>query len=195
MAAAVVLPSCSRPASDEAELVKAALLAQASGPGGCRDLGQVITTTSAFFPGVRFFEAPCVREHGDTVVVNAAIDGEGTPFLLNSRSEFRFLLSQHRPVGIDSSNVVDYGLMTLFLTGEITGWAELVRDADSVPEAQLATAGFKRGELTGSGVQDFPHGVRIVWVTVSSGGDFLTYGMTLDTASGEMVIVQRPGDR
>ena len=86
-------------------------------------------------------------------------------------SDFRFLLSQHPPVGIDSSNVVDYALTALFLTDEISGWAELVRDTTSVPDA------------------------RVTWVTVSSGGRLLTYGTTVDRVSGEMVIIKQPEDR
>ena len=111
------------------------------------------------------------RADGDTLVVNAAIDDDGTPFLLSSRSDFRFLLSQHPPVGIDSSNVVDYALTALFLTDAISGWAELVRDTPSVPDA------------------------RVTWVTVSSGGRLLTYGTTVDRVSGEMVIIKHPEDR
>jgi hypothetical protein len=172
----IVSVACSRPAPDAPRLMADALLAQAAGPGGCRELGKSLVTTNGFFPAVRFHEAPCLREHGDTVVVNAAIDDDGTPFLLSSQSDFRFLLSRHPPVGIDSGNVVDYALMALFLTGEIAGWAELVRDSSS-------------------GVQDFPHGVRIVWVTVSTGGDSYRYGTSVDSVSGEWVNVQKPGDR
>jgi len=169
----IISVACSRPAPDVPGLMADALLAQAAGPGGCRDLGKSLITTNAFFPAVRFHEAPCVREDGDTIVVNAAIDGRGTPFLLSSQSNFRFLLSRHPPVGIDSSNVVDYALMALFLTGEIAGWAELVRDAAWVSDAQLT--------------------VRMVCLTVSSGGDFHSYGTSVDSVSGEVVIVQKPG--
>ena len=192
---AVTGVACAAPARNDADVVRDALRAQVSGPGGCRGMDAPSVSSYRFFPGVRFYRGLCAREHGDTVGAIVGIDTATVPFLLSSLGAFRFLRLRHPPVGVDSSTAVEYAFSALVFSGELGAQAALVQKREDVPAANLAAAGVKRDELLISGVQSFSHGVRIVWVTAWTQGDFFTFGTSVDDASGEVVIIQRPGDR
>ncbi len=179
-----------KPPDDHAEIVKAALLAQAGGPGGCRELLTVDTVAEPFFPAVKFFRGECALEHGTLFSALTGLDDKGVIYLLNSPSGFRFLISGHPPVGIDSTTLVSYAKLGLVFSGVLQPSAALVWDPAVVPDSVLIEARLTRSEVTPSGVQAFGHGADIVWVTTLQGGNIQTHGVWVNRESGEVVLVR-----
>lgn len=195
--ATLAASSCSmKVKSDGAELTKDALLAEAGGPGGCTTLTRVDTLPAIIhFPQVTLVQGMCLLEHGDTAVASVGLDNSGTLFLLDSPSAFRFLLRRHPVVGVDSQSLVDYARVGLIFSGQLRMDARLIRNQAEASDSDLATAGRNRDSTLSSNVQHLPHGLRIVWVTTFSGGRFATFGVTVDDNSGEITVVQRPGNQ
>jgi hypothetical protein len=175
-------------------LVQDGLLAQAGGPGGCVSLLKVDSVRARFFPDVRIIRGTCILEHGDTFSANVAVDTRGTLFLLDSPSAFRFLLRRHPAVGIDSASMVDYARIGLVYSGFVRSDAQLVDDVTEITDSALLAVGRKRNEIVPSGIQRFKHGVEVVWVTTGSRSGYRTFGVSVNTADGEIVVVQRPGE-
>jgi hypothetical protein len=173
-------------------IVEAGLLAEAGGPGGCRSIAQVDSMRESFFPGIVLVRGLCVRVHGDTAFSFVGVDSIGTIYLLDSPSSFRFLLRRHPPVSLVTDSLVRYAWLALQFSGALEPGSTLIESPEQVPAAALTSSGMKRDEVISSGIQRFPHGAEVIWISAMSGGVLQTFGVAVEKLSGEIVIVSHP---
>lgn len=180
--------SCSterEPVTEPGGVLRAAALAIAGGPGGCRSISNLSQLPVDFFPDVTFYKGTCSLEHGTSFSAIVAQDRNGQVFPLDSPSNFRFLRLVHPPRGLDSTSVGDYALLSLRLSGKVLASATaLDQKVERVP------AGLSRSTDT---TETSKHtSTRLVWVTVRDKQAPDTYGILVDLGSGEPISIMDP---
>lgn len=171
-----------------------ALLSQAWGAGGCNTILAQETIDQPFFPGVEFFRGSCIAEHGDTIHSQAARDSLGVIYSLDSRSGFRFLLIRHPPSGVNSSSVVEYAYIALIYSGNLGADSRLIRRLSEIPDSAAALRDRDPKTVVLSRVQMYPRNLQLVWVTALEEDHLPTFGVLVDSVSGDVTIVHAPAD-
>jgi hypothetical protein len=150
------------------------------------------TTEVPQFSGIRAILGRCVLEHGDTAAVVVGVDSAGIIYLLDSPTGFRFLLRRHPVAQVAADSLVEYAALALTFTGNLAPGSRVVYDAGDLPPAVLEASGVSREEVTLSGVQKFPHGADVVWVSAITRGVLRTFGVVVDRKSGDIVVLSHP---
>ncbi len=186
--AALIGPGCVGPDTGTPTVVQQALLAQKQGPGGCQSLDWVNPVELPYFEGVRFFQAQCLLEHGDTVRMTAALD-DATAFVLDNQSSYRFLLARHPATGVDSASALDYVEWGLRFTGRLRSWTQVIGSLAEVPDSvrqAIVSAGW---ELPATGVYWVKPRFLGLWVLTYDPGAVILYQIYLSGTHGEMIAI------
>jgi hypothetical protein len=154
------LLACVQPPPAGESVIRDALLAQWQGPGGCLDLDRVHPLAVPFFANVRFYEARCLLEHGDTAVSTIAVD-DALVYVLDNRSSYQLLVDRHPATGVDSASAVTFAALVARFTGRLMLPAQIVKSIADLPDSLQHVITAAGWELTRSGPIDVDDSNRV----------------------------------
>ncbi len=96
----------------------------------------------AYFPNLRVFVGRCRTYYGSPQSAAVAIDDAGVFYLLDSFSSFQLLETRLGRPTVDSTELVEYGLMVAKLSGVIPWDSQLQRDTLPSPDPRVSARGF-----------------------------------------------------
>jgi hypothetical protein len=174
--------------------VERALLAQATGLGGCDVVSRLDTLSSQFHPELTFIEGACLLEHGDTAYPLVAVDRGGQIYVLDNPSSFAFMIRMHPPPQVARERAVEYATVALRMMGRLTPQDRVVRSSSEIPDSLLSVLGASREEFWDSSrvLRDLSRGYEVALVAVGPSGIKSAVGLVYaDSGSIEMVVEQR----
>lgn len=184
----LVCGGCVARAPGPGAVVQQGLLAQWRGPGGCTALDWVAPRQIRYFPNVRFYEAQCFLEHGDSALAIVAHD-EATLFILDNVSSYQLLVDRHPALGVDSSSAIEFAAWALRFAGVIQAPGQILPSVEALPDSvrrPIQAAGWVLPPT-----QVYRNTPRLigVWLTAYDGWSVVLYEVDLLGTDGHMIAI------